>query len=343
MVWIILSILVLVGFAVCLVVGLSYRSSERRLTQEAEKSTQLARERLDFIRQAKEAGEIATIFGWIVMIATIFWILISAWSSIHAIEAGHVGVVYQFGGIIGQRPEGFQLIAPWQDLQIWDIRTQRIRSETKCFDGKIPDCLEAFSAETQDVFIQATVNLSVDPDDVQTLARTVGRNYVEKLVLPRLHQITKDITVRYRSVDIAPNREEIREKIRDRMKNELAERSINIEDLLIDNMDFRPEFKQAIEAKQIASQEALRQQELVAAKAAEARQKAAEAEGNAQKLRIEAQGQADANRAINESLTPLLIQFQALQKLSDKIQIALIPSGQGIIIDPATLLGGEKR
>ena len=52
-------------------------------------------------------------------------------------------------------------------------------------------------------------------------------------------------------------------------------------------------------------------------------------------------GQADANRAINESLTPLLIQFQALQKLADNVTIALIPSCQGLIIDPATLLGGN--
>jgi regulator of protease activity HflC (stomatin/prohibitin superfamily) len=83
------------------------------------------------------------------------------------------------------------------------------------------------------------------------------------------------------------------------------------------------------------------QQELVAAREAEARQRAAEAQGNADKLRIEAQGQADANRLINESLTPLLIQFQALQKLADNVSIALIPSGNGLIIDPATLLAAS--
>ena len=43
------------------------------------------------------------------------------------------------------------------------------------------------------------------------------------------------------------------------------------------------------------------------------------------------------------SLTPEVIQFQAIQKLSDKIQIALIPSGQGVILDPTTLLGGVKK
>jgi len=41
---------------------------------------------------------------------------------------------------------------------------------------------------------------------------------------------------------------------------------------------------------------------------------------------------------LSESLTAEVIQFQALQKLADNIQIALLPSGQGLIIDPATLL-----
>ena len=99
------------------------------------------------------------------------------------------------------------------------------------------------------------------------------------------------------------------------------------------------EFDAAILAKQVASQEAQRQQELVAAREAEARGVAATAQGFADRLRIEAEGQAEANWLINESLTPLLIQFQALQRLADNIQIALIPSGQGIIIDPAALLG----
>lgn len=262
--------------------------------------------------------------------------------SIQVVEAGQVGLVYRFGDITGQRDAGLAVIFPWEEFKTADIRIQKVRAEGECSNG-LDECLEAFSSETQDVFVVATANISVNPSEVQTLYRTVGPDYVDKVVRPRLLQIIKDETVKYRSVDIAPNREQIRAEVRDRMRGELADFSINVDDLLIDNMDFRPEFKQAIEAKQIASQEALRQQELVAAKEAEARQKSAEAQGNADKLRIEATGQADANRAINESLTPLLIQFQALQKLADNVTIALIPSGNGLIIDPATLLGGVQQ
>jgi len=260
-------------------------------------------------------------------------------ASLKQVPAGHVGLVYTFGDITGQRTAGIQFIAPWQGFKLADTRIQKIRPDTTCLDGQIKECLEAFSKETQDVFIIPTANISINSDDVQDLYRNVGPDYLIKIVRPRLLQIFKDETVKYLSVDIAPNREAIRTAVRARLRIELAPFSINVDDLLIDNMDFRPEFKQAIEAKQIASQEALKQQELVAAEEAKARQVSATALGAANKLRIEAEGQADANRLISESITPALIQWQAIQKLADNVQIALIPSGQGIIIDPAQLLG----
>jgi len=142
-------------------------------------------------------------------------------------------------------------------------------------------------------------------------------------------------------VDIAPNREQIRVSVRDRLRVELFPYSIYVNDLLIDNIDFRQEFKAAIEQKQVATQEAQRQQQLIEARKAEAQQKIETAHGDAESLKVNADGQAYANTTIAQSLTPLLIQFQALQKLADNVQIALIPSGQGIIIDPSTLLSQQ--
>src|SRR5690606_7738015 len=108
------------------------------------------------------------------------------------------------------------------------------------------------------------------------------------------------------------------------------------DDLLIDGIDFQTEFKLSIEAKQIATQDALREQERVRQSQAEADQQIELARGDAESVRIRAEGQADANRAIGASLSPEVIQFTAVQNLADNIQIALVPSGEGIIIDPTT-------
>ncbi|MBA4179182.1 MAG: hypothetical protein C0506_01200 [Anaerolinea sp.] len=290
-----------------------------------------------FARLARGAavdGSVERLRASIVMVAAA--VLFVAWVGLHTlaaslktVEAGHVVVVYQFGEIVGQKSEGLQFIAPWQTVKTESVQVRRQR-----FDN-----ISAFSKETQDVLITATVNYSVSPDAVQTLYRTVGTAWFDVLIEPRLINFLKEETVQYSTVDLAPNREKIRANVRAKLTAELAPFSITVNDLLFDNVDFRPEFKQAIEQKQIATQDALREQEKVKQRQFEAEQLVETAKGEAESTRVRADGQAKANKLLAESLSPEVIQFQAIQKLGDKIQIALIPSGQGIIIDPATLLG----
>lgn len=262
--------------------------------------------------------------------------------SLHFVDARNVGVVRTLGSITGQVGEGVQFTWPWQTVEEWNIRLQVIEPDTACTNGK-PKCMDAGSVDIQDIYVEGVLNIEVDVRDVQNLARNIGQNYTDTIVRNRLYQVVKRVTSTYRADQILANREEIRVRVRDGMIAELAPYSITVNDFLLTNIDFTDTFRVQIDAKTAAEQAALTAENVVRIKEAEARQRAAEAQGVADKLRIEAQGQAEANRLINESLTPLLVQFQALQKLADNIQIALIPSGQGIILDPATLLGGLDR
>jgi regulator of protease activity HflC (stomatin/prohibitin superfamily) len=256
--------------------------------------------------------------------------------SVHVIDAREVGVVRTFGSITGQVGEGFQLTFPWQTVEKWNVRVQVIEPDTQCSNGA-QRCMDAGSVDVQDVYVQGVLNISVNPSDIQDLAREVGQGYTDTIVRNRLYQVVKEVTAEYRAADILGQREAIRTKIREAMIAELSEYSVTVIDFLITNIDFRAEFKQSIEDKVRAEQEALAEQNRVEIARAQAEQRAATAEGEANRLRIEAQGQADANRLISESLTPELVQWQAVQTLADNISIALIPSGEGIIIDPATL------
>jgi regulator of protease activity HflC (stomatin/prohibitin superfamily) len=234
---------------------------------------------------------------------------------------------------VGQEPEGLQFIMPWQDMRIESVQVQRYRFEN----------ITAFSYETQDVFFVATLNYSVSPEAVQMLFRTVGPRWFDRLIEPRVLNFFKEETVKYQTVEVGPNRETIRQAVRTRLAQELAPFSIEINDLLIDNIEFSEAFKAAIEQKQIATQDALREQERVKQRQFEAQQQIELARGEAESIRVRAEGQAEANRLLGQSLTPEVIQFQALQKLGGNVQIALIPSGQGIILDPTTLLGQQQQ
>ena len=243
-------------------------------------------------------------------------------SSCHQVPAGHVGIVYEFGGIIGQRSEGLQWVAPWQDMNEASVRVQ----------GHNFPKLDSFSAETQDVFVAATLNVQVSPKDIQNLYRDVGPNYFEVLVRPRVQQAFKDETVKYRSVEIAPNRETIRQAVRTRLSRELAAHSIKVEDLLIDNIDFRKEFKDAIEAKQIATQRALEEEQKIVAEKHRAQQNRERAEGEGDARLTIAKKEAEANRALSESITPALTAYLTVLKLAPNAQVIMLPSNQPFIL-----------
>ena len=264
-------------------------------------------------------------------------------ASVHQVPAGHAGVIREFGAIVAQTDDGFQFIPPWRNLENADTRVQ-----TWAFTddpSNIPagaklagEGLGSFSEETQDVFINATLNIEVSPDDIQELYRNVGPDYFDKLVPTRVRQLFKNETVQFKAVDIAPNREQIRTAVEENLREELSKFSIDVVALLIDNINFNQSFKDAIEAKQVATQNAQEEAERIKQRENEALQKIAEAEGTKQARITVAEGQAEANRLLNESLTDKVIQFEAIQKLADDLNIAILPAGEGVIIDPTTLL-----
>jgi regulator of protease activity HflC (stomatin/prohibitin superfamily) len=249
------------------------------------------------------------------------------WNMVYQVPAGHSGIVYAFGGIVGQRGEGLQWVAPWQEVKYASVQVQ----------GHSFPKLESFSKQSQDVYVAATINVQVSPQNIQDLYRDVGRDYFNVLVRPRLFQAIKDETVKYDSVDIAPNRENIRKAVRERLTKELEAHSISVQDLLIDNISFSPKFQDAIEEKQRQSQLALAEREKVAGEKAKADQAIEQARGQAQAILVNAEKQAEANRKLAESITPEYIQYLFASKLAPNVSVMMVPSGQPFILSPDML------
>ena len=118
------------------------------------------------------------------------------------------------------------------------------------------------------------------------------------------------------------------------------------------SIDYNPDFKKAIEQKQIATQNAQAAQNQVAVSQANAAQQVAKAKGDAdaaiesargdaQSTLLKAQAQADANRQLSASLTPELIRSQAIAKWGGNMP-AFLPSGGNVIVDPSSLFGNQQ-
>jgi regulator of protease activity HflC (stomatin/prohibitin superfamily) len=272
--------------------------------------------------------------AWILGAALGVIVVVGGWGafrSFHSVDAGHVLVVRQFGEIVGQRGDGFQTIAPWQTAE--DVSTQ-VESQRFQMDDRATlaeDAIRsgpAISEETQPVYAVVTLNYSVSDQAVQELYTDVGSNYFAKVVAPRVFQVFKNETVNYKSVEVAPNREQLRGAVQAELDRQLSGFSIDVVDFLINDLDFPEEFTAAIERKQVATQDALA-----------ARQKVEQSKAEAQQEIERARGQAQAQRLRASSLTDRNLQFEALQILKEAPpQIVFLPAGQGNLLDPSTFL-----
>lgn len=272
---------------------------------------------------------------------------------VHQVPNGHVGAIYAFKAVTGTTGSGLVTTAPWQSVQSLDVREQSFgwvapdHREGSDFSGVQfrAGRMETFTDDNQDVYMDVTINIKVDREAVENILDNVGPDYFGKLFVTELPNVIKEETTKYDSTVIAQSREEIRNTVQRRMQEVLddAGYAITVTKIGIYNMSFDPEYTKAIRDKVIAEQNAIAEKNKVKMFEAQAEQVVKTAEGNAGAIKVNADAQAYANNVLAESLTPLLIQFQALQKLADNVQIALIPSGQGVIIDPATILGTKPE
>lgn len=278
-------------------------------------------------------------------------VLGTAFASIHQVPAGHVGLVYFAGDIVGETDSGLQITVPWQSVRSVNAQQQAARFHASDNKDDLKNGLVQISAgsqETQNIYIDATVNYQLDRGHARKLYKEVGPDWFTRLIPSRVHQFFKAEIVKYGAVEVTQKREQIREAVTAALDAELAPYGISITAVQIDNIGYSPEFDAAIERKQVATQDALREQEIVAQREAQARQKVAEAKGDAdskieaargdaESTRIRAEAQANANTRLAASLTPELLQSQAIEKLAGT-EIAILPSGQGFLLDPSTLL-----
>lgn len=232
---------------------------------------------------------------------------------------------------------GLVLTWPWQSIETFNVREDFVYADTRCRNGS-DRCLDAGSNEQQDVYITPKLSIKISPDNVQRLASDPGDNYVERVVRPLMKTVIKDITKDYVATDVHLKRSEIEGRVAVRLQNELARYSIEVIRMNFENLDFTDAYNKQIELKVAQTQKALEEEGKVLVIKQQAIQAEEKAKGEAAADVARANGQAQANAIINASITPNLLTWQAIQKFSDNVTIALVPSGEGNLLDPSSFL-----
>ncbi|MBD2363072.1 prohibitin family protein [Anabaena minutissima FACHB-250] len=237
------------------------------------------------------------------------------------VNAGERGVLMQFGKVQDQvLDEGLHTIMPL----VTSVKRISVRVQQNTFQA------DAASKDLQQLKTELAINWHVDPSKVNKVFQQVGdqQQIVTSIITPAVSEVLKAATAKKTAEEIITRRTELKEEIDNNLKNRLQAYGLIVDDVSLVNFSFSPEFSRAIESKQIAEQEA-KQAEFIAKKATQ------EAQADVNR----AKGQAEAQRLQRLTLTPELLQKQAIEKWDGKFPMVM--GGNGSIplinINPSNL------
>jgi len=280
---------------------------------------------------------VASVLAAVLVILFIVDLFVPTYGFFAKVDSGYVGIVTHFGKIKDNvLPAGFHMTGFFEHVHPINVRTQ-IKS------GEIV----AFSSDIQQVSLLASINYNVTPEAANTLYRTISGDYFATLISPRMNENVKVVVSNYTAESLIASRETLSAEVLVLMQRDLEPYGITATAISIENIDFTDAFESAVEAKQVATQEAQRAKTQQEQQTMEAQQEASrrkisaeaaadvtrtEADAKAYETRVQAEAEAEANKKIAESITKDLIDYVQAQNWDGKMPGTYVGTGDAMPI-----------
>lgn len=246
--------------------------------------------------------------------------------SIVTVRPGHLGIIYNrfplgtSQGIqeLGVCREGMNFVIPWfQRAIIYDIRTR-------------PKLINSTSGskDLQMVEISLRVLFKPDPNHLPFIYRRLGYDFDERVLPSIVNEVSKAVVAQFNASELLTRREEVSRAIRDMLTKRATDFHILLEDVSITHLAFSKDYTAAVEAKQVAQQDAERAKYIV--------DKALQEKKS---IIIKAEGEAKAAELVGKALqaNPAFIQLRRIEASRDVAQ-SISTSSNKIYLNADNLL-----
>lgn len=256
-------------------------------------------------------------------------------SMFKVVESGEVGVKTLFGKVNNDvLYSGLNIVNPMMKVTTFDVKTQNYTmSGVNDEGGKVgDDAIRVLSADGLEVIIDLSVLFKVKPSAAPEILRTIGTDYLDKIVRPIARTAIRDNAVSYDAVALySSKRDEFQNKIFNTINKSFIKRGLELEQLLVRNITLPASVKTTIESKINAEQDAQKMTFVLQKERQEAERK-----------RVEAQGIADYQRILSTGLSDKQLQYETIKAQKE---IALSPNTKVIIMgngkNAPIILGGN--
>ena len=249
--------------------------------------------------------------------------------SFYTIEQGERGVLLRFGKVVEVEDSGLHFKIPYVDtVKKMAVRTIKWTLKTA-----------VYSKDIQGAEVKISLNFHLSPASVGSIYANAGMEYDEKLILPQLLSVSKDVFGKYNAVSIVQAREELSKEICKALETKFAPIGIIIESVQLENIDFSDSYEKSVEermkaevevqkVKQNLEREKINADMLRAKAQGEADAKIAQAEANAKSIELVGRAEAEAIRAKSEAMraNPDYVKMLQAEKWDGRLPQSIVPS-----------------
>ncbi len=253
--------------------------------------------------------------GGIFFIFIVVAVIILFSKSTVTIGPGEGGVVFErFGeGINTEKTygEGFQIVAPWNEMIVRKVRQQSISDE-----------MNVLSVNGLEVRVNGTVWYEPEFSNLGLLIKTKGEDYERELLDPAINAAARSVVGRYTPEQLySSKRDVIEQEILEELQKLLKDQYLIVKRILVEDVKLPTTIRTAIETKLKQEQESL-----------EYEFRLAKAKKEAERQKIDAEGKATANKILSASLTDKILQekgIEATLELAESTNSKVIVIGSG--------------
>jgi regulator of protease activity HflC (stomatin/prohibitin superfamily) len=255
-----------------------------------------------------------------------FFLITMSFAGCERIDAGHVGVKVNLYGN-GKGVDDVTEVTGWVfynpiSTKIVEFPTFVQHKEYKLDkESEIDESFVVNSKDGSEFHVSPLLNYSVKREKVPFIFQKyrVTLDEIEAGFLKTaVYDAFRVVANSYTADELISNRELFEVKVRKVLEDHLVPEGFILAQFT-SNLVYPETFKKAIEAKNNAVQSALTAENKVKQAEAEAKIKVATAEGNAQAMLTSAKAEAEANRLKQQTITPMLLQLEWINKWNGKL------------------------